>query len=222
MKIFKELYFPKILLVVFVFFSLPVFGQIKVIDGDTLIFKGEKIRLDGIDAPETAQTCIKNNKTWNCGKEATSALKNLIGQISDEGFACEGKTKDKYDRRIATCFHGHIHINEWMVENGWAIAYRYYSKKYIKSENKARQNKKGLWQGEFISPWNWRKGKRLLNKKVNSLCSIKGNISSSGEKIYHTPDGTHYSKTKITEQKGEKWFCSEEEALRNGWRKSKR
>lgn len=53
-------------------------------------------------------------------------------------------------------------------------------------------------------------------------CLIKGNISSSGEKIYHVPSGQFYSRTKITESKGERWFCTEAEARAAGWRKSLR
>ena len=52
-------------------------------------------------------------------------------------------------------------------------------------------------------------------------CDIKGNISSSGEKIYHIPGGQYYEKTIIDESKSERWFCSESEAQRAGWRKSK-
>lgn len=53
-----------------------------------------------------------------------------------------------------------------------------------------------------------------------SNCMIKGNISLSGERIYHVPGGKWYSKTRIDHLEGERWFCSEREARRAGWRKS--
>jgi hypothetical protein len=53
-------------------------------------------------------------------------------------------------------------------------------------------------------------------------CLIKGNISvATGEKIYHVPGQRDYEKTVITQSKGERWFCSEAEAVAAGWRKSK-
>tara|TARA_Y100001970_G_scaffold229119_1_gene284119 strand:- start:615 stop:839 length:225 start_codon:yes stop_codon:yes gene_type:complete len=73
-------------------------------------------------------------------------------------------------------------------------------------------------------PWDWRRGKRLESNEnsQNGDCKIKGNISSNGEKIFHLPGGTNYSRTKISKEKGELWFCSVAEAIDAGWRKSKR
>ena len=75
----------------------------------------------------------------------------------------------------------------------------------------------------FVEPWKWRQGVRLSSEVISTQegCSIKGNISSSGEKIYHVPGGQYYTRTKINQSKGEKWFCSEQEAKFAGWRKSK-
>jgi hypothetical protein len=52
-------------------------------------------------------------------------------------------------------------------------------------------------------------------------CVIKGNISSSGERIYHLPGQRYYDKTVISWSKGERWFCTEQEAVAAGWRKAK-
>jgi hypothetical protein len=51
-------------------------------------------------------------------------------------------------------------------------------------------------------------------------CDIKGNISSSGEKIYHVPGCASYDKTVISPEQGEEWFCSEADARDAGWRKA--
>ncbi len=219
---YGQIFCIKIFIFNLVFCCLPVFGQILVTDGDTIRNKGEKIRLEGIDAPEINQQCITKNKFWNCGEQASNALKKLIENKPNKKFNCDEISIDKYGRQLSTCFFDEININKWMVENGWALAYRYYSNQYIESENKARLLKRGMWQGEFVYPWDWRKGKRLNANQNTQKCLIKGNISSKGEKIYHTPGGMDYLNTKVREQKGEKWFCSETDALTNGWRKSKR
>ena len=131
-----------------------IFGKAKVIDGDTIHIHKNKIRLHAIDAPETNQTCNKNNKVWNCGIESTKFLKKLIGKNNIE---CITTGKDQYNRLIGVCFKNNLNLNSEMVINGWAIAYRYYSKDYIKEEEEAKQQKIGIWSGEFEEPYLFRK-----------------------------------------------------------------
>ena len=197
-------------------------AEVRVVDGDTIHIGKIKYRLEGIDAPETRQNCLLKDKQWRCGKIATKSLKERIQDFSK--LRCEGSKKDAYGRILAVCFLGNNDINAWMVKNGWALAYTKYSEKYLKEQQYAKKKRLGIWEGDFVSPWDWRKGERLASQKPNekNRCKIKGNISSSGEKIFHSPGGAYYSRTKISEQKGEKWFCSEAEAKKLGWRKSKR
>ena len=62
----------------------------------------------------------------------------------------------------------------------------------------------------------------LAKGAVSDSCNIKGNISAkTGERIYHMPGQIYYDKTVISLAKGERWFCSEAEAIGAGWRKSK-
>ena len=129
-------------------------GNAKVIDGDTIHIGSNKIRLHGIDAPETDQTCEKKNITWFCGQESTKALTNFI---NNQKVICNIKGTDQYKRYISVCFVNNFNMNEFMVENGWAIAYRYYSKDYVESEDKAKKNKVGIWQGSFKEPYFFRK-----------------------------------------------------------------
>jgi len=70
------------------------------------------------------------------------------------------KGKDKYKRYIAVCYLEDININQELVKSGWAIAYKYYSKDYIKDEKIAKDNKNGIWQGEFIEPYIYRKNNK--------------------------------------------------------------
>ena len=70
---------------------------------------------------------------------------------------CFVEGKDRYKRKIAESYRDKLNINSWMVRNGFAIAYRKYSKKYVSDEEFAKENKLGIWQGKFIEPEKWRK-----------------------------------------------------------------
>ena len=126
-----------------------------VTDGDTIKILNKRIRFHGVDAPENKQICIKNSKEYSCGQEATKAL---IKKINEKEVICEVQSAlDRYKRYIGVCFSGGNNLNQWMVRNGYAVAYRRYSKDYIKDENYAKKNKIGLWEGNFIHPEKWRK-----------------------------------------------------------------
>ena len=130
-------------------------GFAVVSDGDTIKILNNKIRLHGIDAPEKNQKCTKNAKQYNCGAVATEAL---IKKINKNIVKCLTQTnKDRFNRFIGVCFIGQENINKWMVRNGYAIAYRRYSKDYIPDEEFAKTNKLGLWSGIFLKPEKWRK-----------------------------------------------------------------
>ena len=197
-------------------------AQVRVVDGDTIHIGKNKYRLEGIDAPENRQECLNKSEQWECGKESTKSLRKKIEVTSQ--IRCEGERKDSYGRILAICFLGGKDINAWMVKNGWALAYVKYSKKYLKEQRYAKEKGLGIWKGQFVAPWDWRRGKRLepIKNFQNGDCKIKGNISSKGEKIFHLPGGIYYDRTKISKQKGERWFCTVSEALNAGWRQSKR
>ena len=201
-----------------------VVGLARIVDGDTLEITGTKIRMHGIDAPESKQSCLANGKTYRCGQKATVALSELIGTSN---VRCEGKDQDRYGRVIAVCFVGQTNLNAALVSQGWALAFRRYSTDFVGEEAEAESSKRGLWAGSFIVPWDWRKGKRLVaadqttpSDQAPDGCVIKGNISRSGSKIFHVPSGLYYEQTRIDEGKGERWFCSEAEANVAGWRQS--
>ncbi|MEE2774965.1 MAG: thermonuclease family protein [Pseudomonadota bacterium] len=206
-------------------FLHPSHAQVRIIDADTIELDGKKIRLHGVDAPEASQKCLNSKgKVWFCGQHATQALEVLISSHPNKRLSCVESSKDRYQRVIAECFFDELNLNSWLVRNGWAVAYTYYSKDYINEENKAKAERLGIWDGPFTLPWRWRKGERLsIEDNFNDTsCKIKGNISSSGEKIYHLPTGEYYAQTKINLTKDERWFCSEKEAKENGWRKAKK
>ena len=130
-------------------------SSLKIIDGDTIILNAEKIRFYGIDTPEVKQKCTDNNgQSYSCGIQATLELKKIIGSRK---VSCIKKTKDRYKRSISICYVNGNDINSLMVKKGWALAYRKYSKKYISNEINAKNEKKGLWQGKFEMPWDFRR-----------------------------------------------------------------
>ena len=140
-----------------------IIGFPKIVDGDSIHIKSYKIRLEGIDAPEMKQKCKKPylqmmfftfQKEYNCGQVSK---KKLLKKIGNKPVKCILLGKDRYKRYLAKCFKGTINLNRWMVRNGYAIAYRKYSKLYAPDENFAKEEKLGLWSGTFIKPEKWRK-----------------------------------------------------------------
>ena len=208
-----------------------VSGPARIIDGDTLEIQGQRIRLHGIDAPESRQLCHLDGKPWQCGKDATNALADMIAR---RPVTCEDLGRDRDERIIARCTVAGEDIESWMVVNGWAIAYRRFSLDYVEEEAEAQAARRGIWASEFVKPWEWRRGKRIVATvskecdvcarrherllKRSEKCPIKGNINAKGERIYHTPGGEWYDRTRIDPAKGERWFCTEAEARDAGWR----
>ena len=138
-------------------------GFVKVVDGDTIKINSKKIRLYGIDAPEKKQKCKKTyltisfmsfTKDYMCGEVSTQ---KLIKKINKQKLNCNIIDVDRYKRLIGECFKRNINLNSWMVSNGYAVAYRKYSKKYVSDEINAKNNKLGIWQGKFEMPWDYRR-----------------------------------------------------------------
>lgn len=136
--------------------EVPQTSEVRVIDADTVDIDGTRYRLSGIDAPEAGQTCRAWGRTWDCGVAATDALATRA-----EGMRCEGSDTDRFGRTIGVCGSGGEDLNAWLVANGWALAYRQYSRAYVGEEAQARSNRRGIHRGEFIEPWRWRAGERL-------------------------------------------------------------
>ena len=148
-------------------FEKIIIGKANVTDGDTIKINDQKIRLFGIDAPETQQFCkevylsfliFNFKRDYKCGEKSTIALKK---KIQGKNIRCLVQdNKDRYMRNIGICYLKKQDINSWLVKNGYAIAYRRYSKKYINDEQYAEDNKLGIWQGTFMKPEKWR---RIMN-----------------------------------------------------------
>ncbi len=129
-------------------------GGAKIIDGDTLEIEGETFRIEGIDAPERGQPCVKNEESYDCGMGAINHLEFLL--IGTQ-VRCTKEKKDYWGRWVGVCTADGEDVGELMVRHGWAVAYRKYSKKYIDDEEFARKNRLGIWSKEFIPPYKWRR-----------------------------------------------------------------
>jgi endonuclease YncB( thermonuclease family) len=128
--------------------------SLRVVDGDTIILNGEKIRFTGIDTPELKQTCTQDDQEVKCGMDAKMILIKKIGNYTP---VCISEGKDVYKRTLAECFINGESLSKFLVRSGYAFAYRKYSKKFIKDEEFAKTNKLGMWAMTFQYPWNFRK-----------------------------------------------------------------
>lgn len=191
-------------------------GRATIVDGDTIEVADLPVRLYGIDAPEAGQTCgDAGGGSWPCGSRATEAIAAIA---EDREVTCDIRGKDDFDRLLGICKVGGASINERMVADGYAWAFVKYASDYVEAEAKARGAGIGVWQGPSVAPWEYRAERWVVAVQVAPEgCPIKGNISSNG-RIYHPPWSPWYSRTKIDTLKGERWFCSEREAIEAGWR----
>jgi endonuclease YncB( thermonuclease family) len=218
-----------------------------ITDADTLMLNGSPHRLDGIDAPETDQVCLdEKGAVWSCGIEARDQLKKFVGR---RDVRCDGKQYDTAyrNRRISICWieDETVSVNQWLVREGWALNFEPYAKGRFKADqDEAREKGRGLWKGCFSPPHSARrenKGTAALlgasctrgkigeirdllfpdNRAMPPGCSIKGKLATrahfTGHRgIYHTEGCRSYRRTK----RPDRWFCSEDEAQAEGFRKA--
>ena len=128
--------------------------SLRVVDGDTIVLNGEKIRFSGIDTPELKQTCLDGDRKVSCGMIAKKLLAEKIGNATPK---CISKGKDAYKRTLAECFVNGESLSKFLVRSGYAFAYRKYSTKFIEDEEFAKANKLGMWAMTFQYPWDFRK-----------------------------------------------------------------
>ncbi|PAQ09817.1 succinoglycan biosynthesis protein exoi [Mesorhizobium temperatum] len=212
----------------------PMKGRASVIDGDTVEIAGQRIRFNGIDAPESRQYCDDaKGFDYPCGRRAAQALDEFLA--ASRPLHCSFVDRDRYGRLVGNCNRADGRsVQKWLVEQGLALDWPRYSNGAFAAEQvSAKAAHRGVWQGRFDPPWDWRAANADKVETVSeqstgfgllgSGCNVKGNISvNSGEHIYHLPGQEYYDETVITPSKGERWFCSEAEARAAGWRKARR
>jgi endonuclease YncB( thermonuclease family) len=212
---------------------------LKIEDGDTITVVSDagrriKIRLLGIDAPET-------------GQPFGAASRRILSEARAGGrVRIEQSGVDSYGRALGRVLvppagcrgcAATVDVNLGQIESGMAWWYRQYARdqritergRYESAEAGARLAKRGLWaDGTPEPPWEWRHARKPARAAPSAGggtasrpppgCAIKGNISAKGSRIYHVPGQRHYAKTRINRSQGERWFCSEREARAAGWR----
>jgi endonuclease YncB( thermonuclease family) len=201
-------------------FAAEIGGMARFVDGDTVEIAATKIRLNGLDSPESDQLCLddKGNR-WACG---ISARDELIRHMGQRPWLCQINGTDRFGRSLATCTVDGEDIQKWMVRNGWALAFVRYSHAYENDEAEARKARIGLWAGAFIAPWDWRHRNKQTtifgsaSVPVNAQeillgaasaaeapspgCTIKGNLRADGQCIYHEPGGRWYASLNMTKK----------------------
>jgi endonuclease YncB( thermonuclease family) len=130
-------------------------GQASIIDGDTIEIHGTRIRLWGIDAPESTQLCRDaDSKPYRCGAKAANDLDAFIAR---RPVNCTPVSRDQYGRTVATCSVGGIELGEWLVRNGLALDWPQYSKgRYDPAQTDADHAGRGMWAGSYVEPWQYR------------------------------------------------------------------
>jgi endonuclease YncB( thermonuclease family) len=133
---------------------VPLTGAGVAVDGDSIEIAGTRIRLEGIDAPELAQTCADmKGQSWACGR---AALRAVRAHIQDHDLRCEPKGLDQFKRVLAVCYLSDgSDLNGWIVRQGWALAYGH-SQVYRAEQDDAQAAKRGIWAGTFTPPREWR------------------------------------------------------------------
>lgn len=200
-------------------------GIARVVDGDTLeLGRGPgavRVRLFAVDAPEAGQSCRDaRGRDYDCGAVATRRLERLV---QGERLACEERDRDQYERIVAVCRLGRMDVGYVLAREGLVYAYREFSDRYVEAERAARREGLGVFAGRSVPPWEYRQGVGGTGATAQAGprgCTIKGNIGSGGDRVYHTPQSPDWGRTRIDESRGERWFCNEGEARAAGWRKA--
>jgi endonuclease YncB( thermonuclease family) len=136
--------------------GLDLAGGARAIDGDSLKVDGVEIRLFGVDAPEALQTCQDGaGAQWSCGRDAARTLRRLIGMGE---VACRAHEEDAYGRAVARCQAGDVDLGAEMVRLGMAVVLIEGITQYAPQLAEARAARRGLWQGSFVEPADWRAG----------------------------------------------------------------
>lgn len=228
-----------LLAIAFLSFQFPAVAEViegtaVAIDGDTIDMGGTRIRLVGIDAPEAAQTCLREGAEWDCGKEATASL---VSMINSEPVACITVATDIYGRKVARCRNRVFDFGQEQLRRGMAVASDGAPDGYAEAVTIAQRMKFGIWSSTFQTPSEWRaanstsepipvmqqqeaapRGSRLSERvyRNNNGCAIKGNRNRRGEWIYHLPGMPYYDRTRA-----EELFCTERDAQEAGYRRSR-
>lgn len=188
-------------------------ADVTVIDGDTLQIDSRIFNLAGVDAPELGQRCLIEEKEWRCGLEAALALRKLTAFGS---VTCA--TEEKGQRVTGLCHVANKELGVVLLEQGYVVALDDATPTYKSAQGHAREAKLGLWRGAFVPPEKWRTGERLPGEITDTtFCVVKAVITDKEQKIFYIPSDEIYDSVTVDPARGERMFCSDDEAILQGW-----
>jgi endonuclease YncB( thermonuclease family) len=195
--------------------STDISGRAYAISGDVLRVDGMLVHLNEVEAPELGQPCHRaNGRLWKCGQAAKSGLARIV---RGKTVKCTPAGQDSDGNVLATCMIGTTDIATELVQRGYVFAVRSFFGSLNDAEDQARTAKSGIWQGEIQRPQEWRDQQwEDAKRDAPDGCPIKGLIRASS-KLYALPWSQGYDRAKVHTKKGERWFCSEDEAKAAGF-----
>jgi endonuclease YncB( thermonuclease family) len=164
-------------------------GRASVVDGDTLEIQGTRIRLWGVDAPESSQLCRDDDSSqYRCGAKAANDFDAFIAR---RPVSCSPVSLDPYGRTIAICSVGGTDLGDWLVRKGLALDWPQYSKRrYDGAQRDAERAGRGIWKGSYVEPWLYRACIRANGKPSDCLDDANGHpLNSNAGRQSTTRDG---------------------------------
>jgi endonuclease YncB( thermonuclease family) len=199
--------------------SKEVVGRATVVAGDVLKVGGATVRLSGIEAPERAQLCGKDASKWRCAEAAQSALSKAVG---GRPVRCRLSGTDSAGRPLGRCSIDSVDINADLVRQGYAFAEGGASSRYSADEKDARNAKAGMWVADAQRPAEFRaKAWEEARRRAPDGCPIKGQVTGT-ERVYVVPGTPAYERLRVQTARGDRWFCSEQEAASAGFKAAQR
>ncbi|MCB1509559.1 MAG: thermonuclease family protein [Hyphomicrobiaceae bacterium] len=192
-------------------------GRARAISGDQIRVAGQIVQLSGIEAPELAQTCRNaRGRIWSCGIVARRLLARLTG---NRAVTCEVQNGSSGAARAGQCkTAAGKDLAELMVSRGYAFATGTIFASYASAENTAREQKLGVWRGRADKPSDYRARRWAAAKRTApDGCPIKGRVVRA-RKLYVLPWARAYTRVRLRKDRGERWFCSEADAIAAGWK----
>ena len=118
----------------------------RVVDGDTLAVGSERVRLIGIDTPET----VRPGTPGECFGRAASAATQRLVEGRRVRLELDVERRDRYGRLLAYVHHGGRMVNATLVRQGYATPYTVppnvrYAERFAALARRARREGRGLW-----------------------------------------------------------------------------
>jgi endonuclease YncB( thermonuclease family) len=196
--------------------SSDISGRAYAISGDVLRVDDTIVRLAGIEAPASRQPCYRSTRRkWNCASAAKSGLARIVHGHS---VTCSPSGHDESGHVLASCvIDKDTNLAAELVRNGLVFAEKSFFGSLSSEEDAARDAKAGIWQGEVQRPQAWRDQEWADAKQAApDGCPIKGFVRAS-TKYYTLPWSADYDRSKVSTERGGRWFCSEDEAKAAGF-----